>query len=289
LRFAVLRLIGMWLVGSWLIPEAATQAQTVVPFRLIDGWAIVLEGTLAGESHQKMLIDTGAVPSAINVKVARRLGLSGPERRLSLMNRAVTVERVRVTNVRAGAVAVEAMEMVAMDLQRIEQALGTRIDAVIGLDLLSRQNFSIDYRRRELAFSRNPVAAGAIPFETKEEAGKTYILIPLQSNGERLQMLLDTGVRDMVLFKPRLRGHLQQLRVQGSDFNLNAGGQDSLAVVEMPSVELGSFSWKKRKAYIWGTPPDQLRDFDGMVGPAALGALAIAFDFDRRVISFEIP
>jgi predicted aspartyl protease len=281
LRFAVLT----W----WLILESVAQAQSVVPFRLIDGWAIVLEGTLAGKPHQKMLIDTGAVPSAINIRTARRLGLSGPVQKLSLMNRAIKVERVRVANVRVGPAAAEALDMVAMDLAGIELAMGTRIDAVIGLDLLSRQNFSLDYRRKELDFSSNTSLARSIPFETREEAGGTYVLVPLQSNGERLQMLLDTGTRDMMLFKRRLRGGLQRLAEQGKDFNLNAGGRDSLAAVEVVSVELGSFSWKKRKAYVWDTLPDQLRDFDGMIGPAALDAQVVAFDFDRRVISLEIP
>lgn len=41
-----------------------------------------------------------------------------------------------VPGVQLGAVAVEALDMVAMDLGRIEQALDTRIDAVIGLDAL---------------------------------------------------------------------------------------------------------------------------------------------------------
>src|SRR4029077_10585792 len=94
--------------------------QTEVPFHLIDGWAIVLEGTLGGVPHQKMLIDTGAVPSEINIRVARQLGLSGSLQKLSLMNRAVGVERLRVPGVRVGPVAVEALEMVAMDLGRIE-------------------------------------------------------------------------------------------------------------------------------------------------------------------------
>jgi predicted aspartyl protease len=286
LRFVVL----IWCLIIWcLMLEQVARSQTVVPFRLIDGRAIVLEGTLAGKQHQKMLIDTGAVPSAINIRAARRLGLSGSAQKLSLMNRAIEVQKVRVANVRVGTVSAEALDMVAMDLASIEQALGTRIDAVIGLDLLSRQNFSLDYRRKELVFLGRASLEGSIPFETREEAGGTYVLITLQSNGERLQLLLDTGTRDMMLFKRHLRGGLQQLPLQGKDFNLNAGGRDSLAVVEVPGVNLGPFSWKKRKAYVWDTPPDQLRDFDGMIGPAALDAQVVAFDFDRRVISLQIP
>jgi hypothetical protein len=54
-------------------------------------------------------------------------------------------------------------------------------------------------------------------------------------------------------------------------------------------VNLGRFSWKKRKAFVWDALPDQIRDFDGMIGPAALSAQGVAFDFDRRVVSLEIP
>src|SRR4029077_11269448 len=86
---------------------SAAQEPAAVPFHLIDGWAIVLEGTLGGVPHQKMLIDTVALPRAINIRVARQLELSGSLQKLSLMNRAVGVERLRVPGVRVGPVAAE--------------------------------------------------------------------------------------------------------------------------------------------------------------------------------------
>lgn len=114
-------------------------------------------------------------------------------------------------------------------------------------------------------------------------------LKPFRVTASDFRCCLDTGTNDIMLFKPCLRGGLQQLPVQGKGFNLNAGGRDSLAVVEVSGVNLGRFSWKKRKAYVWDALPDQIRDFDGMIGPAALSAQGVAFDFDRRVVSLEIP
>lgn len=271
----------------WLTLGSAAQQPGQVPFRLIDGWAIVLEGTVGGVPHQKMLIDTGAVPSAINIKLAKQLGLAGSPLELSLMNRSINVERVRVPEVRLGTVAVEALDMVAMDLGRIEQALGTRIDAVIGLDLLAQQNFSLDYCRKRIDFGKSASAIGAIAFETKQEGSGTYILIPLESSGERLEVLLDTGTKDLMLFERRLRGGLRQLRSRAQDFNLNAGGKDRLSVVEMPSVNMGPVSRRKQKAYLWATPEEHLRSFDGLLGPVAFGAAIVGFDFDRHLISFE--
>ena len=281
LRIVVLSLFGVLNLGA--------AAQTVVPFRLIDGWAIVLEGTLAGRPRQKMLIDTGAVPSVINLRLARQLGLSGPTQDFSLINKAINVERVTIKGVQVGIIAVEALEMVAVDLEAIERALNTRIDAVIGLDVLSRQNFRLDYGRKELVFLKDAVTASAIPFEIMREAGGAYILIPLKSNGETLRMLLDTGTKDIMLFKGRLAVGLQQIRVRGKDTNVNPGGQDSLDAVELESTELGPFAWKTRKAYLWAIPQQQLHDFDGMMGPAAFDIQVIAFDFDRHMISLKIP
>jgi predicted aspartyl protease len=274
-------------LSLWFTLGSAAQQPGQVPFRLIDGWAIVLEGTLGGVPHRRMLIDTGAVPSAINITLARQLGLSGPPSELSLMNRSIRAERVHVSEVRLGPVAVKSQEMVAMDLGRIERALGTRIDAVIGLDLLAKQNFSLDYRRKRVDFGKSASVIGAVAFETKHEAGGTYILIPLESGGEKLDVLLDTGTRDLMLFEGRLRGSLRQLRTRAREFTLNAGGQDRITEVEMQSVNVGQLCRRKQKAYVWATPEDQLRSFDGLLGPAAFGAAVVGFDFDRHLISVE--
>ena len=236
-----------------------------------------------------MLIDTGAVPSAINTRVSKRLGLSGSVRPLSVMNRAVGVERVRVPTVRLGAVAVEALDMVAMDLERMEQELGTRIDAVIGLDLLARQNFSLDYLHKKLDFGKSATVVGTIAFETRHEAGGTYILIPLESSGEKLEILLDTGTKDLMLFERRLGARLRELPVRDHYIYVNAGGKDRLAEVELQSVKLGPFLRRKQKASIWSTPEEYLRSFDGLLGPVAVGATVVGFDFDRHVVSFGIP
>jgi len=275
------------IMSLWLTVGAAAQIQEEIPFQLIDGWAVVLEGTLAGVPHRKLMLDTGAVPSAINAEFVRKLGLSGTPSQLSLMNRSITVERVRVPEVRLGSVSVRALDMVGMDLRRIEQALGTRIDAVIGFDFLAQQNFSLDYRHKKLTFGKGAAPAWAIAFETKHEASGTYVVIPVECDGEEVRVLLDTGTRDLMLFKGRLRGNLQHLHPRGQTFNFNAGGQDFLTEVEIPSIRAGPAFRKWQKAYVRTLAENQSRGFDGLLGPAAFGATTLGFDFDRRLLSFE--
>jgi hypothetical protein len=79
--------------------------------------------------------------------------------------------------------------MVAVDLSRISGGLGMRIDAVIGLDLLGKRNFSLDYRHRRIEFGPGKVGMGAVRFEVGEEAGGTYIVIPIESEGRRIATL----------------------------------------------------------------------------------------------------
>jgi predicted aspartyl protease len=264
--------------------SAVGQKQSELPFRLIDGWAVLVQGTLGGVPNRAILIDTGAVPSAISKEMAKRLGLLGSAEQVSVMNRAIDVERVRVPKVQVGPVAADAFEMVAADLGAIEQALHARLDAVIGLDLLGRQNFAIDYRSKTLLFGRAVQSADSATFQLKHAAGGTYVLVPMESGGEKFQMLLDTGTKDFTLFRPRLKGSLRQIRLSSEDVTVNAGGSSQINKVVIPLVRLGSISRKQQDAYVWTTPEAELRDFDGMLGPTALGAIAVEFDFDRNIM-----
>jgi hypothetical protein len=219
--------------------------------------------------------------------MAKKLGLLGSAEQVSVMNRAIDVERVRVPKVQVGPVAADAFEMVTADLGTIEQALHARLDAVIGLDLLARQNFAIDYRGKKLLFGSAVQSADSATFQRKHAAGGTYVLVPMESGGEKFQMLLDTGTKDITLFRPRLKGSLRQIRLSSEDVTVNAGGSSQINKVVIPLVRLGSISRKQQDAYVWTTPEADLRDFDGMLGPTALGAIVVGFDFDRNIMTLR--
>ena len=98
------------------------------------------------------IIDTGAVPSIVDARVARKLGLEGVADSVSVFSREVPVEEVVVPSVRVGPVKANSVRALVHDLGFLERRLGVRIDAMIGLDLLGGQDFSIDYSKRRIAF-----------------------------------------------------------------------------------------------------------------------------------------
>ena len=107
----------------------------------------------------------------------------------------------------------------------------------------------------------------------------------MDTGNEKFQMLLDTGTKDITLFQVRLKGSLRQAGVSSEDLTVNAGGSSQINKVVIPSLRLGSISRTKQNVYVWTIPETELRDFDGMVGPAALGVGAMEFDFDRNTIT----
>ena len=277
------------ILALWLPQALVAQETSAVPFHLVEGWAIMVDGTIGGIPNRKIMIDTGAVPSAVNNKFAKQLRLAGWFQKLSAMNGSVDAQRLRVPDVRIGPLSAETLDMMSVNLESIERRLDTHIDAIIGLDFLSQRNFRLDYLRRRLIFDDGSRVDGseAITFEIQHEAGGTYLLIPLQSDGQQLQVLLDTGTKDFVLFDRRVRDILPRLRIRGRNFNVTAGGSEGVVAVEMDSINVGRILLRKQKAYILTTPEENLRGFDGVIGPAALNARTVTFDFDRHTVSFE--
>jgi predicted aspartyl protease len=232
-----------------------------------------------------MLIDTGAVPSAINRRVAKRLGLSGSAEQISEVNRSVTVERVRVPRVQIGPVSVGDIGMVAVDLATVENALGTRIDAIIGLDVLARRNFTLDYGRKTVNFGSRMEGECVIGMDTRQEAGGTYVLVEVESGGQKLRLLLDTGSKDVTLFEREAAKKFAPARGRGAEVTVTAGGRNSSQEVEVESMRLGSIVRKKQNAYAIRISEDADRGFDGLLGPVAVGVRVIGFDFEKQRVS----
>ena len=130
-----------------LSPALAAQEPPAVLFHLVEGWAIVVDGTIGGIPNRKIMIDTGAVPSAVNNKFAKQLNLAGSFQKLSAMSRSVDAQRLRVPNVRIGPLSADALDMMAVNLESVERRLDTHIHAVIGIFFLSATSASITCTR----------------------------------------------------------------------------------------------------------------------------------------------
>lgn len=83
---------------------------------------------------------------------------------------------------------------------------GVRIDAIVGLDVLARSNFIIDYGSRVLRYVSNGQDDLVVPMEIVWP----FVTVRMRIAGEQARFLVDTGSGDLVLFKTRMSAALSR-------------------------------------------------------------------------------
>ena len=278
--------VAVILLSAVAMLEASDDASEVA-FKLSRTYLIVVSGAIGEFDRLNFVIDTGAVPSAINARLAKKLRLAGEVTSYSLLNRDVPVRHVTVPSLVLGPIRMQHVPVVAMDLSRIEQATGFRIDAIIGLDVLAQRGLRIDYKRKKISFEPKAPSSAATPVEIHYEAGSAYWLLPVQVDGHTFRVLLDTGTNDIRFFTARVHANISSLATRHTAVTLNAGGEDRLEEVKLSELHIAGTVFRNQRAFLWKTPPDNMRDFDGLLGPTALGVTRVQFDFEQRALVLD--
>jgi hypothetical protein len=186
-------------------------------------------------------------------------------------------------SVQIGAVRAEFLPVLIRDLVFFQKGLGIRIDAVIGLDLLSLGNFSIDYTTKRIVFGAAPLSGSSVPFQT----APPWLAVRMEVDGVSIHLLLDTGASGIFLFQSRIRDRLPQLIGLGERKSSNMGGDFRLQRVRLATTNFGETDFGQQNAFVVEDQEDESRDFDGLLAPSALGLKQVAFDFQRRTFSWK--
>lgn len=264
--------------GQDSAPGLQTRAE--IPFKLVAGFGVLIRGDIGPAHNLNLLLDTGAVPSVLNKRLALQLGVVGPRGQFSLVERDLEAEYVTVKGVRIGPLYRSELPMVVVNLQSLEQLLSIRIDAIIGLDLLRGENFSVDYKRKKISLGLLERADHAVQAEIENQAGAPYWIVPITVQGTKFRMLLDTGTDSLKLFP----GHSPVLRdvIGGTSAAALRGEQAFVIIPEPVALIFGDQSFRKQLVLLKQEPPGTLRSLDGLLGPKSLGLSVIAFDWEHK-------
>ena len=266
----------------------AAEPPTRVPFKLHGGFAVVVRGAIASQNHLNILVDTGAVPSVVHQRLARRLNLSGSREVISVVNQNRSVERVSLFGLRVGSVEFPTVSAMVLDLATIESRLGLRLDAIIGLDVLQERNFTIDYRQRRLLIGEALATGDPIPFELKTDAGAPYVVVPMEVNSQRVRLLLDTGADGLTLYAARVQALTHTVQKSGTRKDVSAVGEYDVNQIRLSNIRLGAIQRASLQAAVINSPDSALRDFDGLLGPTFLGITRLALDFRTSTLYVEL-
>ena len=261
---------------------ASEQSTGAIPFKLLSGYAIQVEGRMGTREKLKFVIDTGSTDTFVDTALAKNLEARNETKRLVNMSKVVVVKRVQVPELQVGPMRVTDLWAYVADLSHVE-ASATHLDAIIGLDVLRREVFWIDYRVKRVHFSSR--------VDTKEvwslEERQALPVIGIEVQGLPMHLVVDTGALDVELYADRLKTKIPEFQIQGrTEFSSTVSGQSSIRWGRVRHGLLG----KKRCDFtilLVASPPEGfLPGVDGYLGVAALGVRHILFDFPNGQVGW---
>jgi predicted aspartyl protease len=268
-----------------LTPRAvlAVENPNEVSFKLYRGYAIVVRGSVGNLKNLNFLVDTGAVPSVLDQRVAQRLHLTGNTGKLSVFTKKMDTERAVAPKVEVGPLRAAGLPVVVRDLSFVEDALGTRVDAMIGFDFLSQGPFTINYETKKIVFGPIDSSLTAVPYE----AHPGYALVELKIQQQSLSLLVDTGASDLVLFASATRDFQDAIRNVGPRAWSNMGGEIRVQQVQLKDAFLGPMPWGAQDVFILPDGPNPPAGLRGLLGVSALKARRVGFDPHQSIIAWD--
>jgi hypothetical protein len=149
--------------------------------------------------------------------------------------------------------------------------LAGNVDGVIGLDVLrNTRKITIDYIKRSISLQLASEDVG-------KRASVECLLIPFVVEGLAMHLVLDTGVQGILLYRSRLVQRAPRICAQG-EARHGRMGQLRMTRVKLSDIGFGQDA-VRTVLLIDGPPKGVPAVVDGYIGPAALKAKQIEFDF----------
>jgi len=265
---------GLSLVSPHGTGASSEQRSTPLNFELHERYQIVVPGAIGPLERLHLLIDTGSIPSMVDRRVAKKLDVDIQASDIVAFGEKSRVLTTVLPSIRLGPLRADAVRAGVGDLSFLHG-----VDAIIGLDVLSRSSFSIDYEERRLAFgplmAREPTV--------RLEVTPPFLTVQLALAGRSVRLLVDTGSRRLVLFERRVRDRLPRLPVHGEQVLYHISGTSRLHRVFLPPLDAGGTTVEHLEGFMSDAPVDGYpQEIDGVLGIRALASRYAEFDFERN-------
>jgi len=257
------------------------RTQTGVPFELYKEHLIVVRGSIGPLENLSFIIDTGATASIISRQLAQKLQLKCAPRTASAYGKPVQVESAMLPDLSVGSYKFRMIPALVIDHSTLPSAVHD-VDALVGLNALKRTNFSIDYGSKLITFG--DVAGSKV--ETALDC-RTHLMVRLDVDGTPLNLMIDTGAADLILFQNRLKDLEGIHRTNTRKTIEHVGSSRRVEKVHLLHVGLPDSKWKSLDAWILkGRIDGYPEEVDGVVGPTALSLSRITFDMTNGRMSW---
>ena len=253
-----------------------------LPFRIVDGYLILVEGAIGTRTHLKFLLDTGASMSILDTKIADGMNLRRESAESFNFDRKLAWDQAAIPEVRFGPITAADTVMLVGPLAKYSE-FARNVDAIIGLDLLYLHDFTIDYASKKIIFQ----SSATPPAQVRSEAPISGLTLLIQVQGHPVRLIVDTGFPGILLFEERLFARAPELRSTGTVYNVMLGERLRAKATTLRNVTIGPTSKDAPVLLAQAPPPEILPGIDGVAGIAALTARRVHFNFIEKRLSWE--
>lgn len=251
---------------------------STIPFELVSDFVVVLRGQVGGLEGLRFILDTGSSHTMIDRRVADRLHLQRNPGRVLNFDRYIPVDWVDVPELRVGPIRTTAFRVMVVNLAELS-AFGQKADGILGLDLLSRvTKLAIDYEKRVVCVEIEPQSKGGGP-------PPIGFVVPVAVQGVPMHLLVDTGFRDILMYKERLYSGLPHLRTKGEPQKATIGRLQATRV-NLPGIQIFGQD-AVTPVFLIDGPKTGVGAVDGYLGPTSLHAKRIELDFATKILFWQ--
>ena len=282
--FAVLLTVASVSNLNWAAsPEVQSktiEGSSEIPFKLYAGYLIVVEGHVGKLKKLKFLLDTGVTHSVLDRKLADTMGPPRTWGRILNFDKTVNARWAEVPDIEFGPVHTGPFFMMEGDLRYFE-SFATKVDAVIGLDLLRLHSFSIDYAAHKVSFGRLDTPDG-VPMNSDPAC----LTVQLSVGDHQLRLLVDSGAQGLVLYEDRTTNRLPPLKIEGEVEGSSFGGFVHSKRGTLRGVRLGNQNLDGTVFLIKAPPGNVMPGIDGFIGIAAFKAQRVDLNFETNQLAW---
>ena len=220
-----------------------------LPFRLYQEYLIVVKGSIGASEGLNFLVDTGATRTLVDRQTIKKLGLEALKGEVPLagFKNGGQAQELVVPELRFGPMGIRQARVLATDLAFLSWS-GTRIDAILGLDVLGLD-----------------VAIGS----------------------RTARLMVDTGAPRLTLFPNRMGARLPGFLLKGARAGQGVDGMSQLREIELAAVSLGPTEWLHVGALLVDAAESAYDDFDGVLAPSSLSVRCLYFDFPGKRLGWK--
>src|SRR5438552_5513076 len=191
----------MTLLGAY---QSRSATHTEIPFKLYGDYMIVVRGSVRGRHKVNLLIDTGSSQSVVDGCLARKLRLARSPRKISVFGSTVVTEEAALPSLQLGSLQAAPVPVVVRDLSYFRDLFSVQVDVIVGIDILSRGSFTVDYEARKLILGPVERLSNSVPCDPRFP----YPTVPLRLDNRMVRVLVDTGAQGLALFESQSGGVL---------------------------------------------------------------------------------